>query len=381
MASGSVHEEIWRRRPRPPAVAGTDGRHSLHRVVSRICTLPPRIAAHLIRAYSSPQEVVLDPFCGKGTVPLQACLDGRIGLGGDVSPEAVCSARAAVRAPSIGQVQDAINSIAHEVAAIPDDNLGAPADVAQFYDATTLKTLLKWRQVLMSERGDAPDFVRGVLLGILHGKGEDFLSVRCSHSYSMSPAYVRKYISQNGLKAYPRIVGKCVLSRAKQLLSDGPPPRKGRVWRGDSRHLPVGDASVDLVLTSPPYFSVHRYARDNWLRLWFLGFDDYREVQRLLIQTADVVAYRAAMKQSLVEMYRVLRPKKLALILVGDVTLRRGNRIEPVKTAELFEQEASAVGFKCEAILRDSIPSKYKVAGYLSPSAGIRTERLVILRR
>lgn len=377
----SVHTEIWTQRPRPPARSGDDGRHSLHRVVSRICTLPPRLASHLVSAYSSLGDTVLDPFCGKGTIPLQACLEGRVGIGGDISPEAVCSARAAVRAPSIRVVENTINAVAHEVAATADDGLFAPDDVALFYDPSTLRSLLKWRRALSGRRGDAADFVRGVLLGILHGKGEDFLSIRCSHSYSMSPGYVRSYVEKNGLKARKKLVGACILSRARQLLSDGPPLLKGRIWSGDARSLPLREESVDLALTSPPYFSVHRYARDNWLRLWFLGYADYREIQRKLIQTSNLETYSSAMRSALSELHRVLKPKKLALILVGDVRLKRASGSILIKTAELFADLAEQLGFRCEAVLRDSIPKKYKVAGYLSSDGGIRTERLIVLRR
>ena len=68
------HRRAWESRPLPPAKRGDDGRHSLHHVVSRICTLPPRLARHLLLTYSDPGSNVLDPFCGKGTIPVEACL-------------------------------------------------------------------------------------------------------------------------------------------------------------------------------------------------------------------------------------------------------------------------------------------------------------------
>src|SRR5438067_1142276 len=108
------HRTIWAARPRPPRRRGDEVRHSLHRIAGRICTLPPRLARHLITNYSRPRDIVLDPFCGKGTVPLEACLLGRRGLGTDASPEATTLTTATVRAPRLSAVEEFIVSLAAE---------------------------------------------------------------------------------------------------------------------------------------------------------------------------------------------------------------------------------------------------------------------------
>jgi adenine-specific DNA-methyltransferase len=45
---------------------------------------PIRALSHLIRAFSQPNDVVLDPFCGSGSVPLAAKLSGRRYIGIEV---------------------------------------------------------------------------------------------------------------------------------------------------------------------------------------------------------------------------------------------------------------------------------------------------------
>jgi len=379
---------IWRRRPRPPIKRNANLKHSLHRLASRICTLPPRLASYLLESFSSSGDVVLDPFCGKGTIPLQACLLGRRGIGSDISPEAVCVAGAALRAPILHRVGEYIAELATAVQRIEAscsmeaEFQAIPHDIAQFFHPATLRSLLAWRHLLLRSRTDEAAFVRGLLLGILHGKGDAFLSLRCSHSYSMSPRYVRRYVAEHRLEASYRSVGQCLLNRAKSVLQDGSPAVRGRARLADARRLPYADCSADLILTSPPYFSVHRYARDNWLRLWFLGYPDYRVVQRRLIQTAHVGRYRSEMAAALAEMSRVLKPGKLCLMLVGDVRVGSHSRdSKPVNTSALLAEEAAPLGFRCEAVLRDEIPQKYKVAGYLATEGGISTERLLILRR
>ena len=47
---------------------------------------PAALAHAFIARYSRPGDVVLDPFSGRGTTPLQACSEGRIGVGNDLNP-------------------------------------------------------------------------------------------------------------------------------------------------------------------------------------------------------------------------------------------------------------------------------------------------------
>ena len=47
---------------------------------------PRRLAHAFIARYSRPGDVVLDPFSGRGTAPLQAAAEGRIGVGNDLNP-------------------------------------------------------------------------------------------------------------------------------------------------------------------------------------------------------------------------------------------------------------------------------------------------------
>lgn len=379
---------MWAARPRPPSTRFEDDRHSLHSIVSRICTLPPRLAGHLIKRFSKPGDRVLDPFCGKGTVALEACLLGRVGVAADISPEAVCVARAAIRAPGRQQIANYIANAAQDVQRLERDRettrvlQSIDPGLAQFYHPRTLRGVIAWRRFLRDRRSISADFVRGVLLGILHGKGAMFLSLRCSHSYSMSPGYVTRYVAEHGLEAPSRNVAQCILDRAQWVLRDDPPAVRGDARRQDARRLRFDTNSTQLVLTSPPYFGVHRYARDNWIRLWFLGVEDYRTVQQQMIQTFDVAKYRGEMSSSMEHVRRVLVPGGYCLILVGDVRQRRrGKRDKWLKTAHLLAEDAQALGFRCEGILRDKIPDKYKVAGYMADEGGIKVERLVILRK
>src|ERR1700704_4428942 len=74
--------------------------HSYHPICSYLASFPAALAHAFIARYSRPGDVVLDPFSGRGTTPLQACAEGRIGGGNDLNPLAHLLTAAKVDPPS-----------------------------------------------------------------------------------------------------------------------------------------------------------------------------------------------------------------------------------------------------------------------------------------
>src|SRR5512143_729612 len=60
--------------------------HSLHPMCSYLASFPAALPHAFIARYTRPGDVVLDPFSGRGTTPLQAAAEGRIGVGNDLNP-------------------------------------------------------------------------------------------------------------------------------------------------------------------------------------------------------------------------------------------------------------------------------------------------------
>ena len=57
--------------------ASTRWGHSMHTMCSYHGMFPAKLAHYFIQRYSRPGDTVLDPFSGRGTVPLQARVEGR----------------------------------------------------------------------------------------------------------------------------------------------------------------------------------------------------------------------------------------------------------------------------------------------------------------
>lgn len=357
--------------------------HSLHSLCSRICSFPPSLVRYFIETYSSKGDVVFDPFSGKGTLPLEALLRGRIGFGSDISPEAYILTKAKVSNINKDNLFKFLDNLKKKMGFLHSIDDVDPR-VKIFYHQNTLKQILELQKILFKKSDKYSIFTKAVLLGILHGASSVSLSLRCSHSYSMSPNYVRKYAKEHNLIKPERDVIECIKKKAEDVLRDGLPKIRGRAFNNDSRKLRIVPNSVDLIITSPPYFAVQTYAYDNWLRLWFLGYN-YKEVHKTQVNTNSEEKYGEFMHQSLKEMFRVLKNNKNCFIIVGDVKKtysNSGNKIiKMINTAEFISHYAEELGFIVEGIINDKIPQGRKVLNSYLNTDGISTERILCLRK
>ena len=180
--------------------------HPFHPMCSYLASFPAALTHAFIARYSRPGDVVLDPFSGRGTTPLQACAEGRTGVGNDLNPfahlltaakvEPATQAQATTRLAALrlgwnsdGAAWLALGSeVARQtpiaVARVPAAGSGAPAadgvevvpaEVAMAFHARTLAQLLFVRTMLrLDDRTDR--FLAAALTGILHGKSASYLS-------------------------------------------------------------------------------------------------------------------------------------------------------------------------------------------------------------
>ena len=80
--------------------------HSMQTMCSYHGMFPAKVAHYFIQRYSRSGDVVFDPFSGRGTVPLQARVEGRIAVGNDLNPLAYVLSAAKVNPPSWDSVQE-----------------------------------------------------------------------------------------------------------------------------------------------------------------------------------------------------------------------------------------------------------------------------------
>jgi hypothetical protein len=385
-----------------------------------------------ILQYSSPGQTVLDPFCGKGTAPLEALLAQRTAVGSDAAPDAFVITHAKLSGISHERAASFIRAVDFTRQM---DLKSVPENVRLFFSDETLQQILLLRQALfdtlriqpgqveslcgqvLSTRRKTALYVLACLLGCLHGPvdwsrnregGTEnlnasslYLSVHCNHTYSASPAYVRRFCARYGLTAPVRNVSASLLRKSGLAQADALPAVTGRALCKPAEVLRLR-SRADLVVTSPPYFRAQTYAWDNWLRLWCLGYPDYRTVGRKLLHTDSIARYYIAMMASLERIKALLRgPGSRAVIIVGDVRTRTkgaarfllddarrtryifndNNKGSIINTSEIICDIAVSLGFEIELIVDDTIPrSDRALASFLTQRHGTDVDRAVILR-
>ena len=246
---------------------------------------------------------------------VQACAEGRVGVGNDLNPfatlltaakvEPATRAQAATRlaqlrlawnAQSTGWL--ALGSRVTADPAAPDALVPAagttagpdggtevvPAEVALAFHPRTLGQLLFVRSSLQLD--DVTDrFLAAAVTGILHGKSASYLSELMPNTFSMAPRYVRDFAARTAFASPERDVFDGLSKKLDRLFRQPPPPTTGIALLGDARDVaPRARAALRaagrpdrarLVVTSPPYLRVVKYGYYNWLRTWFLGFDSH----------------------------------------------------------------------------------------------------------
>jgi hypothetical protein len=85
--------------------------HSFHPMCSYLASFPAGLVHAFLARYTRPGDVVLDPFSGRGTTPLQACAEGRLGAGNDLNPFAQILTAAKVDPPTKADVKTRLASL------------------------------------------------------------------------------------------------------------------------------------------------------------------------------------------------------------------------------------------------------------------------------
>jgi DNA modification methylase len=248
--------------------------HGFHTYPAR---MHPATAARLVRSFSDSGDTVLDPFCGSGTVLVEAVIAARRAIGVDINPLAVRVARLKTT-PGDPRTREAVLTAAQSIAAFADarreKRAGAtrrypPEDVASF-DPHVLLELDSLRAGIANHAYDDPavrDALELVLSAIL-------VKVSRRASDTSMAEVPRRIAAGFTARLFARKASDLVrrLSEFVTLLPAGAAPP--RVFVDDATQLQTISAStVDAVVTSPPYVATYDYSTHHALRIRWLGLD------------------------------------------------------------------------------------------------------------
>ena len=337
------------------------------------------MAKVLVNLYSKPGETVLDPFSGSGVVPLESVLAGRKALANDLSPYAYALTQGKLETPAHYQeAKERAETLVERVEKeSPSADLSCvPEWISEFYHPDTLKEVFTAFKIL---RETQDYFLTACLLGILHHVRPGFLSYPASHlvpylrKSKFPPDIFPKMYTYRDLRS--RLLAKVSRAYRHPFLPRNWNKREYQVFQVNSMNLPIADGMVDAVISSPPYFGALDYARDNRLRLWFLGCEEWKELDASL--TANSKIYLTQMSVCLKEINRVLRPNGYCVLVLGDVD--RDGRLQ--NTAGILSDMATRItngNLATETIYDDLIPDERRTRRLTKTT---KFERILVMHK
>jgi hypothetical protein len=351
--------------------------HALHEISYRAC-FKPQLPAFFIDRLTAPGDAVYDPFMGRGTTPLQAALMGRRPVGNDINPLSILLTRPRLSPPALSDVTRRLEQIPWDTGSIDTPDLLA------FYSPRTLRHIAALRSWLVERApldgtpDPVDDWIRLVALNRLTGHSPGFFSV-----YTLPPNQAASAVSQRkinerrGQTPPDRDVQRLILKKSASLLSDGPmaPHPPALLTTGSAQATPaIGTASVQLVVTSPPFLDIVQYADDNWLRSWFAGID---VATVAIAKHRTEAAWQQMVRATLQELARVVRPGGHVAFEVGEV--RNGK----VLLERLVWDAAEGLPFDRLFVMvnQQEFTKTANCWGVGNNAKGTNTNRIVVLRR
>ncbi|WP_226006068.1 DNA methyltransferase [Natrinema salinisoli] len=315
------------------------------------------MAKELVQTYSSPGDTILDPFSGSGTVPLEAAIEQRAAIGVDRNPYSILLSKAKLNPP---ETEKKAKQKAKEYLAKIEPHPGKgtesiPEWVADFFHPKTLSGIAQLSPLLREEN---EHFLLACLLGILHHQRPGFLSYPASNlkPYLRDKKFPRDEYPEK--YEYREIESRLIskIERAYRRFPEFDDSLTRSVYMGDTEEIinqEIPNNSVDTIITSPPYMNKLDYGRDNRLRLYFLGIEDYKELDG---SPESKKQYRDFLDRFLTEAISVLRPDGNLIFVMGE-SQRSGAAVD---TSEVLTEmvNKNKYGLKMEQVIQDKVPRR-----------------------
>lgn len=403
-----------------------------------IHTYPAKLLAHIAHffvhagALSGVGARVLDPFCGSGTVALEASMSGRQALVADANPMAQLLTRVKTTPYS---PEDLLTETVEILRRARRYRTAPAVDLVNstlWYSASRKKELeILRRSVFEVENDDVRDFFLVCFSGICRklSYADPAISVpvrlkvrsgRTAAANKEIALRLNKVDSADHLEEFGNV---CLanIQRVVRTNAEHPDRIPARSVGDDARCLvdeqgaPLATGTVDLVITSPPYGSAQKYVRSMSLSLNWLGLASPQQLTAIEQKTIGrehlpqhVVAaeqpvklgrsfeillgkiakvnplrarinrtYLSELKSSLHEISRVVAPDGHAVIVIGNNTVCG----HTMATDKFISNCMDEFGMSLELHLTDSIKSRGLLTKRNGGTAAIARESILVFKK
>ena len=356
---------------------------SLHEISYRAC-FKAELPEFFISRFSKENEIVYDPFAGRGTTAIQASLMGRRFIANDINPLMKVLAEPRTNPPPLEAVQRRLHEI-DLTRSIPKEE--DEPEVEVFFSPQTLAEIRALKSYLLQRRLQGTEdrvdqWIRMVATNRLTGHSKGFFSVyTLPPNQAVTPERQKKINEKykNPTDEY-RDVKNIILKKSKALLKEVPTP-----WPGVGGEFLNQDAAntylipenqVHLIVTSPPFLDQVQYHQDNWLRCWFNHINT-EEVAINLTQYRSIEHWSEAMQSVFEEFRRILVPGGYGAFEVGEVRkgkIRLDDYVFPLIQKAGLEPIATYIN-------RQQFTKTANIWGISNNSVGTNTNRVILFSK
>ncbi|MCK9480305.1 MAG: site-specific DNA-methyltransferase [Bacteroidia bacterium] len=356
--------------------------HGYHRYPAKFL---PNLVKKLIEEYTQENDLVADLFAGCGTTLVEAKVHGRKSIGVDINPVAELITKAKTNPIEPNKLERRFNLIVESF------------DTFRLKDYTDIAVHERIDYWFSKEHKAKIAFLYDKILTTRDRTVKDFLLVSLSHilkncskwlQSSTKPQVDPKKNPTDPFTAFQVHTRQMIKKNAefyKQLSENKYLKTKCEIRLEDARKTSIRANSVGAIITSPPYVTSYEYADIHQLTAyWYEYITDLSGFRKNFIGTfyslnqetqsdselaqkiindllkkdkrtaKEVANYFKDMQAVAKEMHRVLKKNGHVCLVIGNTTFKNVK----VKSAEVFAETLTSLGFEMVEIIKRSIPYK-----------------------
>ena len=365
--------------------------HGYHRYPAKFI---PHIVREFITRYTSPGDLICDPFGGCGTTLVEAKILGRHSIGFDINPIAKLITQTKITPIKPKILDNYRKKFLKKYNSASHTKFTHHPKINYWFDEETLHEL---------------DKIYFAIKQVKNYKVRRFFLCAFSHILKNCSRWLMKSIKPtiDSDKIIPESLDVFLkhfnfMARKNErfytkLIQNKNLKTPVKMYRRDStKKLPLEPNSVDLIITSPPYVTSYEYADLHQLSLLWFGddpnhfkkwhkfshqFNDFRKkfigttykkekngnfnsiiAQRVVSKLSgidissaiNVANYFLDMQKAFVEMYRILKSNGKACIVIGNTNLRG---VE-ILNAQVATEQMSNIGFQKVKFIKREVLNK-----------------------
>ncbi len=356
--------------------------HGYHRYPAKFL---PNLVKKLIEEYTNENDLVADLFAGCGTTLVEAKVHGRKSVGVDINPVAELITKAKTNPIEPIKLERQFKLIIESLETF---------NIEDYKDIAVHKRIDYWFE---KEHKAKIAFLYDKILAIRNRTIKDFFLVALSHilkncskwlQSSTKPQIDPNKTPSDPFLAFQSHTKQMMKKNAefyKQLSENKYLKTKCEIRLEDARKTSLRANSVSAIITSPPYVTSYEYAdihqltgywyeyitdlsifRKNFIGTFYslnqeticdsaIGQEIINSLLKKDKRTAKEVAnYFKDMQAVAKEMHRILKKNGHICLVIGNTTFKNVK----VKSAEVFAETLTLLGFEMVEIIKRSIPYK-----------------------